>query len=56
MADEDVIVEDEGNEGFEGNEDAACGKGCGLEPMGCSRCDEMGSSHPYAEFDDSRYW
>jgi hypothetical protein len=49
----------EGLGGDEGGEDAACGKGCGLEPMGCSRCSKVGNDtpdHPYADFDDARHW
>ena len=35
------------------NEDAACGKGCGLEPMGCGSCGEMsGHSHNFADDPD----
>jgi hypothetical protein len=29
------LYEDKGDEG---NEDAACGEGCGQEPMGCAGC------------------
>jgi hypothetical protein len=33
------------------HEDSACGKGCGLEPMGCTTCDEV-RGHTYDPHDD----
>ena len=33
------------------NEDAACGEGCGEEPMGCNNCDKItgGTSPQFPE-------
>jgi len=28
------------------NEDAACGEGCGEEPMGCTNCDKITGGEP----------
>jgi hypothetical protein len=55
MADDVEEVEDEREFEDEGGEDAACGKGCGQEPMGCGTCDLIGRGPYEPEDDHDRY-